>query len=124
MWLLLSACSPTLTNEDKSNKQDVASGWQIDFFDDFDSFNSDNWQDQILWVNNEDHCYVRDNQFNTREVSNGTLKLRVVDTGVKRPYRFQEPQGVCQRQMDCASKGRGQWPAWHVPCVVAAGCSE
>jgi len=85
MALLLSACSPTLTNEGKASEQDVASGWQIDFFDDFDSFNTDNWQDQILWVNNEDHCYVRDNQFNTREVSNGTLKLRVVDTGVKRP---------------------------------------
>ena len=28
---------------------------------------------------------MRDNQFNTREVSNGTLKLRVVDLGEKRP---------------------------------------
>ena len=85
MSLLLSACSQALANEDKANKHDVASDWQIDFFDDFDSFNTENWQDQILWVNNEDHCYVRDNQFNTREVSDGTLKLRVIDTGVKRP---------------------------------------
>ena len=74
-WLLLSACSPTLTDEEKASKQDVASGWQTDFFDDFDTFNPDNWQDQILWVNNEDQCYVRDNQFNTREVSNGTLNV-------------------------------------------------
>lgn len=59
--------------------------WQVDFFDDFDDFNTDNWQDQILWVNNEDQCYVRDNELGTREVSDGTLKLRVVDLGAKRP---------------------------------------
>jgi beta-glucanase (GH16 family) len=55
--------------------------WETDFFDDFDSFNEENWQDQILWVNNEDQCYLRDNQYNTREVSQGTLKLRVVNIG-------------------------------------------
>jgi beta-glucanase (GH16 family) len=82
--LLLSACSQFATKEDTGSKQPVTSDWQIDFLDDFDSFDTDNWQDQILWVNNEDHCYVRDNLFNTREVSNGTLKLRVVDLGEKR----------------------------------------
>lgn len=59
--------------------------WTTEFFDDFDRFNPDNWQDQILWVNDEDQCYVRDGQLNTREVSNGTLKLRVIDLGEKRP---------------------------------------
>ncbi|GGA65146.1 beta-glucanase [Neiella marina] len=59
--------------------------WKVDFFDDFDTFDPANWQDQILWVNNEDQCYVRDGAHNTREVSNGTLKLRVVDLGVKKP---------------------------------------
>ncbi|MBX2797462.1 MAG: family 16 glycosylhydrolase [Myxococcales bacterium] len=59
--------------------------WQVDFFDDFDRFDEANWQDQILWVNNEDQCYVRDNEAETREVSEGTLKLRVVDLGEKRP---------------------------------------
>lgn len=53
--------------------------WQVDFFDDFETFNDENWQDQMLWVNNEDHCYLPDGQFNTREVSDGTLKLRVVN---------------------------------------------
>ena len=77
---LLTACSQTGLNDG-----DTTSHWQIDFFDDFDSFNQSNWQDQILWVNNEDQCYVRDNQFNTREVSDGSLKLRVVDLGAKRP---------------------------------------
>jgi len=52
--------------------------WQVDFLDNFDTFNTDNWQDQLLWVNDEDQCYVPDNQFGTREVSNGTLKIKVV----------------------------------------------
>lgn len=60
-------------------------GWHVDFLDDFDSFDPSNWQDQMLWVNDEYHCYVPDNQHNTREVSDGTLKLRVVDLGVERP---------------------------------------
>jgi beta-glucanase (GH16 family) len=55
-----------------------AGSWQVDFLDNFDTFNKDNWQDQLLWVNNEDQCYVPDNQFGTREVSNGTLKIKVV----------------------------------------------
>ena len=53
--------------------------WEVDFFDDFNKFDSDNWQDQRIWVNNETHCYVPDNNYNTREVSNGTLKLRLVN---------------------------------------------
>ncbi|MBO6575183.1 MAG: family 16 glycosylhydrolase [Rhodothermales bacterium] len=55
--------------------------WQVDFFDDFETFDEANWQDQILWVNNEDQCYLRDGEHGTREVSDGTLKLRVVDLG-------------------------------------------
>jgi len=57
--------------------------WAIDFFDDFDHFDESNWQDQRLWVNNEQQCYLPDNQHNTREVSDGTLKIRVVDLGEK-----------------------------------------
>jgi len=64
---------------------DAGVGWQTDFFDDFDNFNADNWQDQALWVNQEYQCYVSGNQFGTREVSGGTLKIRVVNTGVDRP---------------------------------------
>jgi len=59
-------------------------GWQTDFFDDFDSFNTDNWQDQRIWVNNEYHCYVPDNQYSTREVSDGSIKLKVIDLGEPR----------------------------------------
>nr|WP_297349079.1 glycoside hydrolase family 16 protein [uncultured Glaciecola sp.] len=84
--VLVSACSPDVPKEraieDQANE---LGGWQIDFLDEFDSFNAENWQDQILWVNSEDQCYVPDNQFNTREVSEGTLKLRVIDLGEKRP---------------------------------------
>ena len=93
MVFLLSACSQTSLHENKNEARDAAIRWQVDLFDDFDFFNPDNWQDQILWVNNEDHCYVRDNQFNTREVSNGILKLRVVDLGEKRPCDNMDKHG-------------------------------
>ncbi|MEN0064622.1 MAG: glycoside hydrolase family 16 protein [Myxococcota bacterium] len=73
-----------------SAKQPVATAaptpsWQVDFFDDFDTFNPDHWQDQLLWVNQEDQCYVAGNEAGTREVSDGTLKLRVIDLGAPRP---------------------------------------
>ena len=65
----------------KESQKEEDSGWEVDFIDSFETFNEDNWQDQRIWVNNETHCYVPDNQYNTREVSNGTLKLRVVNAG-------------------------------------------
>ena len=80
MALLLWAFDQTL-NKDQQSAQPV---WKIDFIDNFNSFNAGNWQDQMIWVNDEDQCYVPDNQFNTREVSDGTLKLRVVDLGEKK----------------------------------------
>ena len=75
---LLGACGTGDTEDE------ATATWQVDFFDDFDSFNEDNWQDQILWVNKEHQCYVRDGEFNTREVSDGTLKLRVINVGEPR----------------------------------------
>ncbi|MGA9238122.1 glycoside hydrolase family 16 protein [Robiginitalea sp.] len=65
--------------------QSTADVWKIDFQDDFETFNPDNWQDQRIWVNNESHCYVPDGELGTREVSDGTLKIRVVNIGEKRP---------------------------------------
>ena len=62
----------------------VTGSWQIDFFDDFDTFNSENWQNQMIWVNKEYQCYVPDNEFGTREVSEGSLKLKVVNIGSER----------------------------------------
>jgi len=53
--------------------------WKVDFFDDFETFDHNNWQDQRIWVNNEKQCYVPDNQYNTREVSDGTLKIRLIN---------------------------------------------
>lgn len=85
MVFLLFACSQPSMDEDGEGEQYEAGSWQVDFFDDFDSFEAGNWQDQMLWVNNEDQCYVPNGMFNTREVSDGTLKLRVVDLGEKRP---------------------------------------
>ena len=62
-----------------------AAEWRTVCLDDFDTFNEDNWQDQLLWVNNEDQCYLPGGAHGTREVSDGTLKLRVVDLGEPRP---------------------------------------
>lgn len=58
-----------------------ADGWEVDFLDDFERFEPEHWQDQRLWVNDEQQCYVRDNLHDTRVVSDGTLKIRVVDVG-------------------------------------------
>jgi beta-glucanase (GH16 family) len=81
MALILGACSEGTL---ESKKQTADEAWQVDFFDDFDTFNTENWQDQRIWVNNETHCYVPDSEFGTREVSNGSLKLKVVNIGEKR----------------------------------------
>ena len=87
--LLLSGCSGEIDVEEAASD----SGWKIDFFDGFETFNTDNWQDQMIWVNGEHQCYVPDNQFNTREVSHGTLKLRVIDLGEKRPCDNMDKHG-------------------------------
>lgn len=112
-----------LTANEKIGKDNKVNSdnWQLDFLDDFNSFNSDNWQDQRIWVNNETHCYVPDNKYNTREVSNGTLKLRVINVGKKLPCdnfdkhgkQHPETQYVAGR---IASKNRkeyikGKWTA-------------
>ena len=80
---LITAAAQADTATAVSKQDPGALAWKIDFFDDFDDFDPANWQDQILWVNDEDQCYVRDGQYNTREVSEGTLKLRVIDLGEK-----------------------------------------
>lgn len=120
--VFVSGCSQTAPEEPVQQRQDaIVSGWQVDFLDEFDTFNPANWQDQMIWVNNEDQCYVPDNQFDTREVSNGTLKIRVIDLGEKRPCDNLNKQG--QQHHDTqyvagriASKNRkefikGKWTA-------------
>lgn len=70
------------TNEKKDLIKEVTSEvWKVDFLDNFDTFNPENWQDQRIWVNNEKQCYVPDNEFETREVSNGSIKLKVINIG-------------------------------------------
>jgi len=71
---VLTACALT---EDGMESQ----AWEVSFQDDFDSYNSKNWQDQRIWVNNEQQCYVPYGQYGTREVSDGTLKLKVINLG-------------------------------------------
>ena len=86
LTIVLAACLPLITclavePNMPDTKNDSIDAWGVDFFDDFDTFNSDNWQDQRIWVNNEAQCYVPDGKYGTREVSNGTLKLKVVNIG-------------------------------------------
>jgi beta-glucanase (GH16 family) len=84
IYVLITLLAPLLLiafktkDKKQSDKTPEIIEWEIDFLDNFDTFNTDNWQDQRIWVNNETHCYVPDNEFGTREVSNGTLKLKVV----------------------------------------------
>ena len=66
-------------NNSVNQVSDTSELWKVDFIDNFESFNSDNWQDQRIWVNNEQQCYVPNGEYNTREVSEGTLKIRVVN---------------------------------------------
>ena len=82
--MLIAACREKKNSKQTSQFEDTKA-WKVDFFDDFDTFNPDNWQDQRIWVNNEKQCYVPDNEFNTREVSDGSIKLKVVNAGEKLP---------------------------------------
>lgn len=89
--VLLSLLTAALA--DDSPAADTAECWRVDFRDDFDSFESDNWQDQLLWVNDEKHCYVPDGLHGTREVSEGSLKLRVVNVGQELPCDTLDKEG-------------------------------
>lgn len=89
-YILILVLAMSCTNnkkESSSTSEETANTpeWVVDFFDDFETFNPENWQDQRIWVNNENHCYVPDGEFGTREVSDGTLKIKVVNIGEKRP---------------------------------------
>ncbi len=87
----LAACSTAGTPPPRETP--APARWEVDFRDDFDAFDASNWQDQLLWVNQEDQCYVRDGAHGTREVSGGTLKLRVVDLGEPAPCDNVNKQG-------------------------------
>lgn len=108
--------APALSEETSEN-----AGWKIDFFDDFDSFNTENWQDQMLWVNSEFQCYVPDNQYGTREVSGGSLKLKVIKIEEQRSCNNLDKHGKQRPDTEyvagrIASKNRqefiqGRWTA-------------
>ena len=82
---LLASCARVEGERPETTRQAparvTADGWVVDFLDDFDRFEPEHWQDQLLWVNDEQQCYVRDNRHDTRVVSDGTLKIRVIDLG-------------------------------------------
>ncbi len=83
--LALLLCMAAFADDTDTAVDAAARAWETDFFDDFEFFDPRNWQDQLVWVNDEDQCYVADGAHGTREVSDGTLKLRVVDLGAVQP---------------------------------------
>ena len=124
--LVIAFLSVTISCADSNKKKEQLASlasdvWEVDFLDDFDTFNSDNWQDQRIWVNNEKQCYVPDNQFGTREVSDGTLKIKVINIGEKINCDNLDKHGVQQNDTEyvagrIASKNRkefvkGKWTA-------------
>ena len=52
-------------------------GWVTDFIDEFNFFDEKNSQDQLIWVNEENQCHLRDGNSISVKFSNGTLKLRL-----------------------------------------------
>ena len=116
------AISFTSINKKKNTSANSSSKtWQVDFLDNFDTFDSDNWQDQRIWVNNEKQCYVPDNKFVTREVSNGSLKIKVINIGEKIDCDNLDKHGKKQNETEyvagrIASKNKkefikGKWTA-------------
>lgn len=116
--LLIASCGNATKEEAATIEHDT---WEVDFLDDFERFNEENWQDQRIWVNNEAQCYVPDNEYNTRDVSEGTLKIKVINIGEKRPcdnfdkYGKQHPETeyiagrICSKNRKEFIKGR--WTA-------------
>ena len=115
------ACNNTEKQEEETTTATVDDVWQVDFLYEFDTFNPENWQDQRIWVNNETQCYVPDNAFNTREVSNGTIKLKVINIVERRPCDNMDKYGKQHPDTEyvagrIASKNRkefvkGKWTA-------------
>lgn len=94
---LLASCAGEENERSRTTRQGsvnaTADGWVVDFLDDFDRFDPANWQDQRIWVNDEQQCYVLDGRYDTRVVSDGTLKLRVVDLGAPVPCDYTDKGG-------------------------------
>ena len=120
LLLLLIPITYIFMNKETNNPPST-DDWIIDFFDDFETFNTENWQDQRIWVNNELQCYVPNGEYGTREVSDGTLKLKVLNIGDKIVCDNMDKHGVQHPPTEyvagrIASKNRkefikGKWTA-------------
>lgn len=94
MLIVFNVLACKTNSKEEKKESEIIKIWEVDFLDEFDEFDEDNWQDQLLWVNDEKQCYVRDNEFGTREVSNGSLKIKVINIGDIRPCDNLDKHGV------------------------------
>ena len=101
----MSILSCKTKSKEESNKTVATDVWEIDFLDNFDTFNPENWQDQRIWVNNEKQSYVPDGKFGTREVSDGSLKIKVVKVDEKRSSDNYDKNGK-QQKIDLIIEGK------------------
>ena len=92
----LSIISCTNNNKEDETNETTSGIWEVDFLDEFDTFNPKNWQDQRVWVNNEKQCYVPDNEYGTREVSDGSIKIKVVSIEEELPCENVDKHGNSQ----------------------------
>lgn len=115
------SCKTKGKEKQDSKITETSDVWEVDFLDNFDTFNPENWQDQRIWVNNEKQSYVPNGEFGTREVSNGSLKIKVVKIDEKRSSDNLDKFGKQQPDTEyvagrIASKNRkefikGKWTA-------------
>jgi len=115
------SCKTKEKEKQDSKISETSDVWKVDFLDNFDTFNKENWQDQRIWVNNEKQSYVPDGKYGTREVSNGSLKIKVVKLDEKRSSDNLDKFGKQQPDTEyvagrIASKNRkefikGKWTA-------------
>ena len=99
------------SNQENPDSLPSSTEWGVDFFDDFNTFNTDNWQDQRIWVNDEKQCYVSDGQYGTREVSDGTLKVKVVNVGEKISCDNMDKHRSEERRV--GKECRSRWSPYH-----------
>ena len=61
----LAACDPDgdISADLSETATPVVAEWRVEIHGDFDTLDHENWQAQLLWINDEDQCYVPDGKW-------------------------------------------------------------